>query len=297
MIEILKLQVVFQLIGDCSIDTLVVGMVLQSSADSPSCQGLSCHVWYWSPSCHLGPDWSGGASTMVPCSTTTSILGSGKCSNEFWTGFWTWYHWLPSAKEPAFGYKAVSKSSTATLSQHRGSLPLGHLCPGGDGGWNLCCAHLGCWAWTTSTLSPWLADHGQREMVPLPTDQAEWKKGSEKLLSLFSCLLPVKALADVQQWTCWSYGPVLHSLQCTKRTLQIHVSGFAELCCILQHKGNLPPWDTARLWLFPLPLNPILHQIQRHKGVNNVMLHLARAHWILLYSWLTINLIHFCYTS
>lgn len=165
-----------------------------------------------------------------PVPPTASVLGSDECNIEFWTGVLAWYHWLPSGKEPAFGYKTVFKSSTATLMQHRKSLPLGQLCQAGNGGWCLCHASVGCWAWSISTLSSLLADNGQREMVPLLTDQAVWKKVSDKLLGLSCCLLPVKALAGVQQWTCWSYGPVLPSLLCIERE---SISGFAELPCFL----------------------------------------------------------------
>lgn len=222
-------------------DAMVVAMVLQSLAPSPSCHRLYCHVWYWSPSWYLGLDQSGGASSMVPCSPTASLLGSGKCSIEFWTGFLAWYHWLQ--RNLVLGIR-LSPKAAQPLSHSTGSLPLGHLCQAGDGGRCLCHASVGCWAWSISTLSPWLADNGQREMVPLLTDQAVWKKVSDKLLSLFSCLLPVKALAGMQHWTCWSYGPVLPSLQYTERE---SISGFAELPCILQHKRNLPLWAAAGL--------------------------------------------------
>lgn len=73
-------------------------------------------------------------------------------------------------------------------------------------------------------------------MVPLLTEQAEWKKVSGKCLSLFSCLLPVKALTSLQLGTSWSYGPLVPSLQYTKRE---SISGFAEVPCILQQKGNV----------------------------------------------------------
>lgn len=204
------------------------------------------------PKLPLGPDQSGGASTRVPCSPTASVLGSGKCPSSSGQDFGLGIPWLHSAKEPAFEYKAVSKRAQPLDTAQKVS---GSPVPRRGWGWSLCPACLGCWAWTFSTLSPRLADRGQREMLPLLTDQAEWKKESRKLLCLFSCLLPVKALVGVQQWTCWSYGPVLPSLQCTKRALKIHISGFEELPCILQHKGNLPLWATAGLYDCSLPLS------------------------------------------
>lgn len=193
--------------------------------------------------------WSKHQGTMFPHSISTGLR---QVSIEFWTGFWTWHPWLHSAKEPAFGYKAVSKRAQPLDTAQKVS---GSPVPRRGWAWSLCPACLGCWAWTFSTLSPRLADRGQREMLPLLTDQAEWKKESRKLLCLFSCLLPVKAFVGVQQWTCWSYGPVLPSLQCTKRALKIHISGFEELPCILQHKGNLPLWAAAGLYDCSLSLS------------------------------------------